>query len=101
MQADELEPARKLGARLAPRLLAERRRDRVAVEDAQDECTESIQLQMSVGAMGAQHALDQFRHHREPERIRLPARSLYGLLKARFAKQHLGIMSGPRAGVRV
>src|SRR6266511_4759011 len=77
MQADELEPARKLGARLAPRLLAERRRDRIAVEDAQDECTESIELQMSVDAMGAQDALDQFRHHREPERIGPPARLLH------------------------
>jgi hypothetical protein len=56
---------------------------------------------MSVGAMGAQYSLDQFRHHREPERIGPPARSLHGLLEARFAKQDLGIMSGPRAGVLV
>ena len=44
MQADELEPARKLGARLAPRLLAERRRDRIAVEDGENERTERIEL---------------------------------------------------------
>ncbi len=44
MQADELQPARKLGARLAPGLLAERRRDRIAVEDREDERAERIEL---------------------------------------------------------
>ena len=52
-------------------------------------------------AIGAQHALDQFRHHGEPERISAPARLLDGLLEALLAKKDLGIMSRARAGIFV
>ena len=56
---------------------------------------------MPVGAIGAQHPLDQFRHHGEPERIGPPARLLDGGLEARLAKKDLGIMSGAGAGIFV
>jgi hypothetical protein len=101
VEPDELEAAREFGARLAPCLFPERRRDRIAVEHRKNERTERVELHVSVDAMRAQHALDQFRHHREPERIGPPTRSLHRRLESRFAKQDLGIMSRPRAGVLV
>src|SRR6266536_2982357 len=101
MQADELEPAHELGARLAPCLLAERRRDWVAVENGKNDAAKGIELAMSFCSIGPQHALDQFRHHGQPQRIGSPTRLLDGRLEARFAKKDLGIMSGARAGVLV
>ena len=70
MQADALEPARKLGAGLAPGRRAERRRHRIAVEDRERELAERADRLPSVGArLVAQNALDHLRHHGKPERI--------------------------------
>ena len=53
-----------------------------------------LELPMSVGRVGPQHALDQLRHHRQPERIGAPARLLHRVLEALLAEQHLRIMPG-------
>src|SRR6266496_54275 len=60
-----------------------------------------IELHISVGAVGTQHALDQFCHHGKPERIGPPARSFDGILESRLGEKHLGIMSGAGAGVLI
>ena len=73
MQADQLQPARQLGARLAPRRLAERRGNRIAVEDREHERAERIELRRAdPRRVRAQHALD---HLRRPWRARADRRA--------------------------
>ena len=76
--ADQLQAARELGARLAPACLAERGRDRIAVEHRERPGRSAPRVARCRRPNGPQHAFDHLGHHGEPQRKGAPARVVDG-----------------------
>src|SRR5829696_6433799 len=102
MDADEGEATLELVAAIAPVGAAQGCRDRVAVEYRQHHRSERVENGLPLSpAVAAKHALDEFRHHDETERIGAPAGVFHSFLEAGFGEQDLGVVPGPGARVLV